>query len=140
MSAERPLPELQIDKSKADPGPEQFFVGDVKVQMVHRPEPAAGDFEVVAVAFDRGARTRPHTHTHDQFLYFVEGDGFVHIAGADEQRVSPGTIMVVPSGILHMHGATGDGPCLHLAMRPAGAGSEWEFDDLPSGWDRWTIK
>jgi quercetin dioxygenase-like cupin family protein len=134
------LPELKIDRSKAQPGPESYFVGNVHVQVVHRPAPGEGGFEVVAVFFDAGARNRPHTHTTDQLLYFVEGSGFVHVAGAEEQHAGPGTMMVVPAGVVHMHGATAKEPIVHIAMRPAGAGSRWDFDDLPDGWERWVAK
>jgi quercetin dioxygenase-like cupin family protein len=133
-----PLPELAIDETRAEPGPEQYFVGQVGVQTIQRPPSGErGDFEVVAVFFSAGARTRPHTHTHDQFLYFIRGTGFVHLAGAEEQRPQPGSIVIIPAGIVHMHGATDAGPLAHIAIRPAGAGSHWQFDELPAGWERW---
>ena len=130
------LPELTIDMTGAEPGPESYFIGEALIQHLVGPPPGT-DFAVTAVRFATGARNRPHTHDRDQFLYYIEGDGFVHIAGADEQVVSPGTVIIVPAGVIHMHGATDAGPCLHIAIRPSGTGGAWDFDELPEGWERW---
>src|SRR4051794_25365369 len=106
--------------------------------MLHDPPAEANGMSLVGVYFDTGARNRPHTHSSDQILYFVSGTGFVHIAGAEEQHVPVGSAVIVPAGVLHMHGATDEGPCMHIAMRTAGADSQWEFDELPEGWERWS--
>ena len=37
----------------------------------------APGLEIFAVFFDAGARTIPHTHSTDQLLYFLEGEGVV---------------------------------------------------------------
>jgi quercetin dioxygenase-like cupin family protein len=130
---------LKVDKSAAAPGPESYFIGTVWNQFLHAANPGAPGFEIVAVFFEPGARNRPHTHTSEQFLYGLEGTGFVHIAGRDPVLIGPGEMAVIPAGVIHMHGATETGEFVHIAMRPGGAGSHWEFDELPEGWRRFCL-
>ena len=82
----------------------QNFTGRVRMQNLA----AAGgtsELEYFAVYFDAGAHTRPHTHATDQVLCFVRGTGFVWIAGEERQPVEKRGVVVIPAGVLHMHGA-----------------------------------
>ena len=105
----------RIDESQAGPPPEPaYFTGRVRMQNLAAAGGAA-KIELLAVHFDAGAHTRPHTHPSEQILTFVRGSGFVWLAGAERQLVSEGGTVVVPGGIVHMHGATEDEPICHLA-------------------------
>ena len=98
---------LRLDESLAtDPPEPQNFTGRVRMQNLA----AAGgtsELEYLAVYFDAGAHTRPHTHETDQVLCFVRGTGFIWIAGEGQQTVDTHGVAIIPAGVLHMHGAMG---------------------------------
>ncbi len=128
----------RIDESQAGPPPEPAnFIGRVRMQNLAAVGGASG-LELLAVFFDAGARTRPHIHPTDQVLYFVRGSGFVVFPGEEEQRVEEGGIVVVPAGLLHMHGATDAEPVCHVALRAPGR-TDWE-PPVPDEWRRFTVE
>jgi len=125
---------FQIDEAQAGPPPEPAnFIGRVRMQNLAAAGGASG-LELLAVFFDAGARTRPHIHPTDQVLFFVRGSGFVVFPGEEEQRVAEGGIVVVPAGLLHMHGATDAGPVCHVALRAPGE-TDWH-PPVPDEWRR----
>ena len=78
--------ELQrVDESKAGPPPKpENFTGRVRIQNLAQAG-GATKVEMLAVHFDAGAHTRPHTHPSEQILHFVRGGGFVRLAGEERQ-------------------------------------------------------
>jgi quercetin dioxygenase-like cupin family protein len=117
--------------ARPHPRPE-WFSGPVLVHTLNDgSEPS--ELEVLAVYFDAGSRTKPHTHSTDQLLVFLEGEGVV----ADQtvrRRYRSGGMAVVPAGEWHWHGATpGTGTC-HLSIRPAGS-SAWPPEVEMDDWD-----
>jgi quercetin dioxygenase-like cupin family protein len=125
-----------IDEAAAGPPPEpENFVGRVRMQNFGK-QGGSNGIEYLAVFFDRGARTRPHIHPTDQVLYFVRGSGFVVFAGEDEQRIREGGIVVIPAGLVHMHGATDEEPICHLAVRAPGP-TDWN-PSVPDEWQRFS--
>jgi quercetin dioxygenase-like cupin family protein len=52
-----------------------------------------------------GAKNVFHTHTTEQVLYVTEGKGIVGTEG-EEVIVEPGTMIFIPAGERHWHGAT----------------------------------
>jgi quercetin dioxygenase-like cupin family protein len=110
----------------------EWFSGPVWIQELHESEEAPG-LEIYAVFFDAGARTIPHTHSTDQLLYFLEGEGVVGTE-AERRRYPPGGMAVIPADTWHWHGATPASPMCHLSIRPGGP-SVWA-PDVPMGdWD-----
>lgn len=74
---------------------------------------------VNVVHFDPGAVNVFHSHTFDQVLYVTDGEGIV--ATEDEEiRVTPGTVIFIPAGEKHWHGATKDSAFSHIAVMPPG--------------------
>ena len=65
--------------------------------------------------FHPGARTKLHTHLCEQFLYITEGKGTV---GTDKEQydVTAGTLVYIPAGELHFHGATEKTSMGHLSI------------------------
>jgi len=125
---------LGIDDSKAGPAPEpQNFTGRVRMQNLAK-DGGATKIELLAVHFDPGAHTRPHTHPSEQILHFVRGNGFVQLAGEERQPVAEGGIVVVPGGVVHMHGATEENPIVHIALRAADGPTNWAPADVPDDW------
>jgi quercetin dioxygenase-like cupin family protein len=119
----------------ATAGAERFFAGArPAVRPVHDAL-GTSDVQVNVVAFEAGARSRPHVHTSDQVLHFVSGSGIVALAGGPDQRVTAGDFVLLPAGVVHMHGAADDGPATHLSIT-----REVEIDwdcEVPEAWMRW---
>ena len=123
---------LRLDDNLAVPPPNPGdFIGGVRMQNLS----AAGgtdELDYLAVYFDAGAHTRPHTHATDQVLCFVRGTGFIWIAGEERRLVEKRGVVVVPAGVVHMHGATDDEPICHLAVRAPGP-TDWN-PPVPDEW------
>jgi len=127
---------FRIDETNAAPVAEPAnFTGRVRMQRVSD-EGGSEDFEIYVVYFDAGSRTRPHTHPGEQILVFVRGNGFVHLIGEDEQRVPEGGIVVVPAGVLHMHGALDGEPVTHVATRASNGPTDWD-PEVPPEWQQY---
>jgi quercetin dioxygenase-like cupin family protein len=105
--------------------------------LVRRIQQALGtdQVEINAVFFEAGSRSRPHSHTRDQILYYAQGTGVVALAGSGDQRVEVGEFVLLPGGVPHMHGATDDGPAMHISiMREV----DMDFNcPIPPAWQRW---
>ena len=110
----------------------EWFSGPVWIQELNEASDAAG-LEIFAVFFDAGARTIPHTHSTDQLLYFLEGEGVVGTVDT-RRRYRAGGMAVVPANGWHWHGATPTSPTSHLSIRPGGP-SVWAPDVPMRDWD-----
>jgi quercetin dioxygenase-like cupin family protein len=78
-----------------------------------------GGFGAALVTFRAGAKLNFHTHDSEQILYVTEGKGI--IATKDKEYViTPGCIVFIPAGEVHMHGATEKTSLTHLAIQKAG--------------------
>jgi quercetin dioxygenase-like cupin family protein len=93
--------------------PEQFL-GRVKVHSVSEVL-GTDQVRIRAVYFESGARARPHLHSADQLLYFPQA-GIVAIDGGPDEPVASGQYVLLPGGIVHMHGAGEDAPAVHISM------------------------
>ena len=49
-----------------------------------------------------------------------------------------GGVVIVPAGVVHMHGATDAGAVCHIASRAANGPTEWDPSGVPAGWSRYT--
>lgn len=124
---------LQANREAARPHPHpDWFSGKVWFQELEVSDDQHG-LEIIAVFFDAGARTMPHTHATEQLLYFLEGEGVVGVEGA-RSRYRPGGMAVIPSNTWHWHGATPAGPMTHLSIRPGGP-SVWAPEVPMLDWD-----
>lgn len=96
-------------------GPEQFFTGNVKVDMLFLPTaelPASG----ASVTFDAGARSAWHTHPAGQTLIVTSGAGRTQQWGGQVVDIGPGDVIRCPAGVKHWHGAAPDSGMTHLAV------------------------
>lgn len=105
------------DIETQDESANKIFRGKVSIQ--HVIGETTGDFRVIMVHFSPGAVNVFHTHTFDQVLYVTEGEGIV-ATGNEEVTVTPGTIIFIPAGENHWHGATRDSAFSHIAVMPPG--------------------
>ena len=83
----------------------------------------------VKVTFEPGCRDNWHVH-HDsvQVLVCVAGRGWYQEWGKEAVEMTPGTVIAIPVGVKHWHGAAKDSWFQHLTyMTKAGkdAGNEW---------------
>ena len=94
-----------------------IFRGTVSVQNIIGE--SNDEFRIIVVNFSPGAVNVFHTHTFDQVLYVTGGKGIV-ATESEEVMVIPGTIIHIPAGENHWHGATGDSAFSHIAIMPPG--------------------
>jgi quercetin dioxygenase-like cupin family protein len=96
---------VQIHSAAAKrPDDHDHYEGVVRFQ--HLDDPARG-LRAIAVFFEPGSRTKPHTHDGDQLLVCLSGEGVVAIEGAAE-RIVPHDTVWIPKGTWHWHGASND--------------------------------
>ena len=114
-----PLP----DRALAGPPPNpDYFQGRVRLQPLVSPEHST-ELELVAVFFEQGARTIPHTHATDQLLWVVQGTCLV----ADEsgrREIGAGECVLLPADRWHWHGAAPGHDACHVSIRKPGA-TDW---------------
>ncbi|HEV8340230.1 MAG TPA: cupin domain-containing protein [bacterium] len=114
----------RVDAAQSHPAEHsEYFQGTVRMQVLYQPDRDGEESELVAVFFERGARTRPHTHESAQILQVVSGRCVVVTEG-ERRTVEPGGFAVVPRGVWHWHGATMDGPMCHISIKLPGR-TDW---------------
>ncbi len=78
-------------------------------------EKTGNGVQAAIVTFNPGARLNFHTHKHEQVLYVTEGKGIV-ATEEKEYVVTQGTVVLIPPGENHWHGATPDSWFTHVAV------------------------
>ncbi len=96
--------------------PEEWFTGNVWMDVTSVPQPGAGLFRVL---FEPGARTNWHMHPESQILYIVTGMGRVQKEGEGIIEIQPGDIVYIAPDEKHWHGAAPDTFMVHMAISPA---------------------
>lgn len=96
-----------------------IFRGVVRVRELVSAE-RSEQLRAILVHFDAGSKNVMHTHSFDQVLYIVEGEGIVGDEGR-EHRVHAGDLVVIPTGERHWHGATAHAAMAHLAFGVPGS-------------------
>ena len=94
-----------------------YFRGKVSVQAIIGE--SEDEFRVVVVHFSPGAASVFHSHTADHLLYVTEGTGIV-ATEREEITVTPGTVIHIPAGERHRHGATEEAAASQIAVMPPG--------------------
>jgi quercetin dioxygenase-like cupin family protein len=107
-----------------------WFPGTVLQQRLITPEVENG-VGVMAVWFEPGSRTRPHTHSVDQTLHVMEGVGIV-ATETDKRIIRAGDTVVIAAGVWHWHGALPDEAMMHLSIKPYGPPDDWT-----APWKNW---
>jgi len=112
---------VKISDIKAGESTNPIFTGG-KVSIQRLIGEKEDELRVSVVNFSPGAVNVLHTHTYDQILYVTEGKGIVATEN-EEITVTPGTIIFIPAGEKHWHGATKDTAFSHIAIMPPGTTS-----------------
>jgi len=94
-----------------------YFRGRVSIQGIIGE--SEDEFRVIVVHFSPGASSVFHTHTADHVLYVTEGTGIV-ATEREEITVTPGTVIHIPAGERHRHGATEEAAASQIAIMPPG--------------------
>ena len=95
-----------------------IFVGRVHTRRLVGNETAQG-LRLSVVTFDPDARTADHSHSHEQVLYVLDGEGI--LATENERHVvHAGDIVYVPPGEVHWHGATETSHFSHISITTPG--------------------
>lgn len=104
----------------------QYFIGQSYLNPL-----TTGDLAISNVTFEPGCRNNWHIHHASegggQILLCTAGSGWYQAEGRDPVRLEPGSVVVIPAGQKHWHGATADSWFSHLAIAVPGkdAYNEW---------------
>ena len=108
---------VRISDIEAQESTDKIFMGKVSRQNLIGE--SNEELRVAVINFSPGAVNVFHTHTFDQVLYVTAGKGIVATEN-EEITVTPGTIIFIPAGEKHWHGATKDTVFSHIAIMPPG--------------------
>ncbi len=90
-----------------------------------------GEFPLFNVTFEPGCRNAWHIHHADegggQILICTAGAGWYQEEGNPAQKLVPGSVVVIPAGVKHWHGAQADSWFSHIALEAPGknCSNEW---------------
>ena len=104
----------------------QFFVGQSYLAPV-----STEQVPIFNVSFEPGCRNNWHVHHArsggGQLLICVGGRGWYQEWGKQAVEMTPGTVVNIPAGVKHWHGAAADSWFSHLAIEVAGEESSTEW-------------
>lgn len=106
----------------------KFFIGDSFLNPLTDPK---GSLFTANVTFEPGCRNNWHIHHADkgggQMLIGVAGRGWYQEEGKVAVEILPGTVIHIPAGVKHWHGAAADSWFAHLAFEVPGekTSNEW---------------
>ncbi len=104
----------------------EFFTGKSYLNML-----TEGSVIIANVTFEPGCRNNWHIHHAQegggQILLATDGEGWYQEEGKPAQKLTPGSVVEIPAGVKHWHGAAKDCQFTHIAIEvPAVNGSnEW---------------
>ncbi|MGN0193971.1 MAG: carboxymuconolactone decarboxylase family protein [Pseudoramibacter sp.] len=104
----------------------QYFIGQSYLAPV-----STEQVPIFNVTFEPGCRNNWHVHHAKsgggQLLICVGGRGFYQEWGKAPVEMTPGTVVNIPAGVKHWHGAAADSWFSHLAIEVAGeeTSNEW---------------
>ncbi len=96
-------------------GPEKYFTGEVKVDMLFPPNETA-HYSGAYVTFQPGARTAWHYHPAGQHMIVTSGIALTGTRDGKIIRFQTGETVWCPVNVDHWHGATKDAPMTHLVI------------------------
>ena len=107
----------------------QYFIGNSYLNPLTNP--AETGVGLSNVTFEPGCRNNWHVHHATkgggQILIVTDGRGWYQEWGKDPQELTPGTVVVIPAGVKHWHGAARDSWFSHIAFEAPGenCSNEW---------------
>ena len=107
----------------------QFFIGNSFLNPLT--DFQHGQFPLFNVTFEPGCRNNWHIHHADkgggQILICTAGEGWYQEEGKEPRELKEGTVVVIPQGVKHWHGAKKDSWFSHISLEVPGenTGNEW---------------
>ena len=118
LREEQTMEILNVIDVREDESRSNLYIGEVSRKRLID-EKLSSELRLGMVMFAAGSKNTWHTHTIDQVLYVIEGNGIV-ATEKEEVIVTPGTIIFIPAGEKHWHGATQDSTFSHFAINIPG--------------------
>ena len=109
---------VKVKDVKKEEAKSRLFAGEVTRQPLID-EKVSKIFRAGVVSFSPGAKNVFHTHTGEQILFVTEGRGIV-ATESQEFIVEPGTMIFIPAGEKHWHGATPNDSFSHITIQTPG--------------------
>ena len=91
----------------------------------------SGQFPLFNVTFEPGCRNNWHIHHAEkggwQILICTAGEGWYQEEGKEPQELQEGSVVVIPEGVKHWHGAKKDSWFSHISLEVPGenTSNEW---------------
>lgn len=107
----------------------QYFIGNSYLNPLTKP--GEGSIALSNVTFEPGCRNNWHIHHAKkgggQLLICTAGEGWYQEYGKAAVSLVPGTVIVIPEGVKHWHGAKKDSWFSHIAVEMPGeeCSNEW---------------
>ena len=107
----------------------QYFIGNSYLNPLT--VPGQSPIFLANVTFEPGCRNNWHIHHAKtgggQILICTAGEGWYQQEGKEAQSLTPGTVVVIPEGVKHWHGAKKDSWFSHIAFDVPGedTSNEW---------------
>jgi quercetin dioxygenase-like cupin family protein len=107
----------------------QYFIGNSYLNPLTNPGETA--VFLANVTFEPGCRNNWHIHHAKsgggQLLICTAGEGWYQEEGKAPVSLTPGTVITIPAGVKHWHGAKADSWFAHIAVEVPGeeTGTEW---------------
>ena len=107
----------------------QYFTG--KSFLNPLTQPGASAVSLANVTFEPGCRNNWHIHHAKsgggQILICTAGEGWYQEEGKNAVSLTPGSVVTIPAGVKHWHGAKADSWFSHIAVEVPGedASNEW---------------
>lgn len=121
------MSEEEILFGKGEPNPfGEFFIGKSYLNML-----VTENIGLANVTFEPGCRNNWHIHHADkgggQILLCTHGEGWYQEEGKEAQKLKPGSVVQIPAGVKHWHGASKDSEFTHIAIEIPGenTSNEW---------------
>lgn len=118
-SAAEPPPAGQVlypaGSQQSFKGPEEFFTGEVKVEMLF-PGNDTAHYSGAYVTFQPGARTAWHLHPAGQHMIVTNGTALTGTRDGKVNEFHEGETVWCPSNVDHWHGATPHASMTHLVI------------------------
>lgn len=96
------------------PNNPSYFTGEAYLYPLLDTEQTDGYYAAGSVTFMPGARTYWHTHPSVQTLIVTEGIGWYQERGKEPVRLEKGSVIPIPVGVEHWHGASADSKLVHI--------------------------
>lgn len=104
----------------------RYFTGQSYLNMLSTEQVPVGN-----VTFEPGCRNNWHIHKASsgggQILICTAGEGWYQEQGKDAVSLVPGTVITIPAGVKHWHGAKSDSWFSHISVEVPGenTSNEW---------------